>query len=98
MLKLLKLPLKLLAMSLIVVCKLATLLVRTAANLSSYVVGPLMLMILGCGVYALLHQQWTNIFLLAILEALCAAALLATVVVETLLMRAGEALAEFLHS
>lgn len=98
MLKLLKLPLKLLALPLIALCMVAALLVRTAANLSSYEVGPIMLIILSCGVYALFHQQWTNIFLLAILEALCAAALFAAVVAETLLMGAGEALVGFLHS
>jgi len=98
MLKLLKLPLKLLALPLIVLCKLAAILVRTATNLSSYVVGPLMLVILGCGVYALLHQQWSNVFLLVLLEGLCAAVLFGAVVVETLLMDAGEVLATFLRS
>lgn len=98
MLKLLKLPLKLLALPLIALCVLAALLVRTAANLSGYVAGPLMLFMLGCIVFAAFHQQWASIFLLALLEALCTAALFAAVVVETLLMDAGEALVGFLRS
>ena len=48
MIKLIKLPLKLLALPLILILMAAALLVKLVTNLSAYVMGPLMLFILGC--------------------------------------------------
>lgn len=50
--KLVKLPLKLLALPIILILMAVVLLVKLVTNLSAYVMGPLMLFILGCGIYS----------------------------------------------
>lgn len=49
--KLIKLPFKLLALPIILILMAAALLVKLVTNLSAYVMEPLMLFILGCGIY-----------------------------------------------
>ena len=41
---------------------------NTATKLSSYLIGPLMLLIFGCGVYTVVKQLWSQTFLLALME------------------------------
>ena len=44
---------------------------NTATKLSSYLIGPLMLLIFGCGVYTVVKQLWSQTFLLALMEGAC---------------------------
>ena len=55
--KLIKLPFKLLALPLILILMTAVILVRMVTNLSAYIVGPLMLFILGFGIYSAVQQR-----------------------------------------
>ena len=96
--KLLKLPFKILALPLILICTTVAILVKLAANLSCYVLGPLMLFILGCGVYTITKQQWSQTFLLALMELACVAALFVAAWVESALDSVNDALIGFLHS
>ena len=66
--KLIKLPLKVLALPFIFVFALAAVLVKAVNNLSSYVMGPLILFILGCGIYSAIQQMWRSVAILAVLE------------------------------
>lgn len=98
LMRLIKLPFKILALPLMLACYAASLLVKLAANLSSYVLGPLMLFILGCGIYTIVKQEWGQTLILAMMEAACIAAMFVAVCVETLLADAGSFLREFIHS
>lgn len=98
MIKLLKLPLKLLALPLILILMTAVILVKLATNLSAYVMGPLMLFILGCGIYSAVQQMWTSVAILAVLEILCVAALFFAVMVEMTLEGMRDSLVSFVHS
>ena len=40
-------------------------------KLSCYVVGSLMWIIFGCGIYTVVHRSWSQTFLLALMEAAC---------------------------
>lgn len=83
--KLIKLPFKLLALPIILILMAAALLVKLVTNLSAYVMGPLMLFILGCGIYSAVQQMWTSVAILVILEILYVAAMFFAVVIETAL-------------
>lgn len=47
------------------------LLAKLLLNLSSYVAAPLMLYILGCGIYTAYRQTWDQFAILLIAEFLC---------------------------
>lgn len=98
MIKLIKLPLKLLALPLILILMAAALLVKLVTNLSAYVMGPLMLFILGCGIYSAVQQMWTSVAILVVLEILCVVAMFFAVVIETTLDGMNDSLVGFVHS
>ena len=83
--KFIKLPFKLLALPIILILMAAALLIKLVTNLSAYVMGPLMLFILGCGIYSAVQQMWTSVAILVVLEILCVAAMFFAVVIETAL-------------
>ena len=85
MFALIKLPFKLLSLPLMAAFSFMTLLVRILSNLSGYVFSPLILFVLGCGVYSVVNQQWNHVFLLGIIEVCCIAALFGAVLVEAFL-------------
>lgn len=96
--KIIMLPLKLLVLPLLLVCMIAMALVRLLTNLSSYIIGPLMLFLLGFCVYFIVQQTWNQVAILAVLEVLCVAALFGAVCIETLLANVCGTLTGFLHS
>ncbi len=96
--KLLKLPLKLLALPLIPLFSLGHLLMTVLNNLASYVTGIPLLFILGCGIYSLVQLEWTNFWILTVLEIGCLALLFASVWLETTLGSIAKSLTAFLHS
>lgn len=96
--KILMLPLKPLALPLVLICMTVTVLVKLIANLSSYVAAPLMLLLLGFCVYFIVQQTWNQVAILVALEVLCAALLFGAVCIETLLESVCGALTGFLHS
>lgn len=95
--KLIKLPFKLLALPIILILMAAALLVKLVTNLSAYVMGPLMLFILGCGIYSAVQQMWTSVAILVILEILYVAAMFFAVVIETALDGMKDSLVGFVH-
>ena len=96
--KRMKLPFKLLALPIILILKAADLLVNRVSNLSDYVMGHLMLFILGCGIYSAVQQMWTSVAILVVLEILCVAAMFFAVVLETALDGMKDSLMGFVHS
>lgn len=98
MTKIVKVPFKLLAVPCILAAVVAAFLIKTAANLSSYILGPLMLFILGCGIYSAVQKMWTSAGILAVMEAACVAVLFFAAAAEVKLIEIRDWLIEFLHS
>ena len=98
MLSLIKLPFKLLALPLILIFATAAILIKLINTLSTYMMGPLMLFILGCGIYSAMQQMWTSVGILVFLELLCVAAMFCAMLVETTLDSITCSLIGFLSS
>ena len=93
-----KMILKVLALPVLFVMKSVCILGNLLSNISSYVIGLLLLILVGCGIYCVVQAMWTS---LAILAVMCLAAFLTlfgivflTVQAET----ASESLGQFLRS
>lgn len=71
--KILKLPLKLLALPLMLILYTLHIVGRLASNLSAYVAGLFMLVIFLCGVVQVINHQWLNVAILSGVEAVCVA-------------------------
>lgn len=91
-----KLPLKLLVLLLFLLCAAAGILAKLAMRLSLYLIGPLMLFLLGCGIYTATKQQWSQTLLLFLLEAVCTCAVFGASWVIRLLDAGSEKLLELL--
>ena len=98
MVKLIKLPFKLLALPLILILMTAVILVRMVTNLSAYIVRPLMLFILGFGIYSAVQQRWTSVAILAVSEVLCVAVMFFAFSVVSALEGMRDFLVSFVHS
>ncbi|MCD8155048.1 MAG: hypothetical protein LUF78_10270 [Clostridiales bacterium] len=95
---LIKLPLKLLTLPLILICAVASVLLKVVDNLSSYIIGFFILLLILCGVVAAINQWWTSVVVMVVLAALCVAVTFVAAVLETLLDTMTGALVGFLHS
>lgn len=96
--KLLKLPLKILAIPVMLICFTGFVLVKVAGNISSYIITPLLLFILGCGAYTIFQHQWNGTLILGVMAFACFASLFCAVWVEFALKGVADALAHFLCS
>ena len=71
----LKFLLKIVAVVLIVPVVLFMLMMKLLVNLSSYVLGPFMLFLIGCSIYTIFQSSWNQLLILAILLLACVLAL-----------------------
>ena len=62
--RLLKLPLKLLALPLMLALYTLHIIGKLASNLTAYVVGLFMLVVLACGIYQVCVRDWLNVAIL----------------------------------
>ena len=69
--KLVKLPFKILGFTSDVSIRVLGLIAKLATNLSCYIVGPFMLFLGGCCVYAIVMQLWSQLAILAVLLLGC---------------------------
>ena len=69
--KLVKLPFKILALPVMLVFGALGLIAKLATNLSCYIVGPFMLFLGGCCVYAIVMRLWNQLAILAVLLLGC---------------------------
>ena len=69
--KLVKLPFKILALPVMLVLGVLGLIAKLATNLSCYIVGPFMLFLGGCCVYAIVMQLLSQLAILAVLLLGC---------------------------
>ncbi|MCR4752509.1 MAG: hypothetical protein K5852_09475, partial [Eubacterium sp.] len=66
---LLKLFAKILLLPVLLILGILRLLVKIGINLSSVVLGGLMLIVFGCIIYAIVQQMWSSMFVLLAMEA-----------------------------
>ena len=93
-----KMILKLLALLVLFVMKSVCILGNLLTNLSSHVIGLLLLILVGCGIYCVVQAMWTSLAILAGM-GLAAFLLLFTVVFLTVqIENACDSLGAFLHS
>ena len=95
---LIKIILKILAVPVMILCKLITFLIDLAAKVSCLILGPITLFILGCAIYTIVKHAWSQTFLLALIEAACFAALFGAGVVSTEIGYFGDWLGKFIRS
>lgn len=93
-----KMILKVLALPVLLVIKVACIFGNLLTNISSYVIGLLLLVIAGCAVYCIIQAMWTSLVILVImgLAAMVAIFLLVWVVVKA--ESVSSTLGEFIRS
>ena len=64
MMKLIKFPFKLIAYMLIATVGLIMLMIKALINLSTYVLGPFMLFLIGCCIFVIVKGFWTQLIII----------------------------------
>jgi hypothetical protein len=95
---LLKLIAKILLLPVILILGILRLLVHIGINLSSIVLGGLMLIIFGCIVFTIIQHTWNSMATLIAMEAFLVLITAGAGVLEGLLEIAGDSLAGFMKS
>jgi len=94
---LLKLLMKVLLLPVMLVLFVLRVLVKIGIELSSIVIGGLMLIVFGCIIYAIVQQMWSSAFILIAMEACIIMVTFGAGLLEGLLQMAGESCGEFLR-
>lgn len=96
--RLLKLPLKLLALPLMLVLYTLHIIGKLASNLSAYVVGLFMLVVLACGIYQVCVHDWMNVVILFGVEVVCVVLQFSALFLVELAGEWAGSIGDFLHS
>lgn len=94
---LLKLLMKVLLLPIMLVLFVLRVLVKIGIELSSIVIGGLLLIVFGCIIYAIVQQMWSSAFILIAMEACIIMVTFGAGLLEGLLQMAGESCGEFLR-
>ena len=95
---LLKLLKKILILPIVLVLFAFRVLVKIGIELSSIVIGGLMLIVFGCIIYAIIQQMWSSAFILIAMEACIIMATFGAGLLEGFLQIAQESLGIFMRS
>lgn len=95
---LLKLLMKILLLPIVLVLFVLRVLVKIGIELSSIVIGGLMLIVFGCIIYAIIQQMWSSAFILIAMEACIIMATFGAGLLEGFLQIAQESLGIFMRS
>ena len=93
-----KLILKVLALPVLFVVKSVCILGNLLTNISSYVIGLLLLILVGCGIYCVVQAMWTSLAILAVMGLAAFLALFGIVFLTVQAESASESLGQFLRS
>ena len=93
-----KLILKVFALPVLFVVKSVCVLGNLLSNISSYVVGLLLLILVGCGIYCVVQAMWTSLAILAVMGLAAFLALFGIVFLTVQAETASESLGQFLRS
>ena len=96
--KLIKLPFKLIAYILIAIVYVLTLIVKVLVNLSTYVLGPFMLVLIGCCIFVIIKGFWSQLLILGTLLILCVLSLFGAAWILIFLESANDNLKGFVRS
>ena len=94
---LVKLPFKILALPVMLVLGVLGLIAKLATNLSCYIVGPFMLFLGGCCVYAIVMQLWNQLAILAVLLLGCVVMLFGASWINVFLESAASRISIFVY-
>lgn len=94
---LLKFLMKVLLLPVMLVLFVLRVLVKIGIELSSIVIGGLLLIVFGCIIYAIVQQMWSSAFILIAMEACIIMVTFGAGLLEGLLQMAGESCGEFLR-
>ena len=95
---LIKIILNILAVPVMILCKLIRFLIDMAAKISCLVLGPITLFVLGCAIYTIVKHNWSQTIILILIEATCFTALIGAGVVSTGIGSFGDWLGEYIRS
>lgn len=93
-----KLILKVLALPVLLIMKSVCVLGNLLSNISSYVIGLLLLILVGCGIYCVVQAMWTSLAILAVMGLAAFLALFGIVFLTVQAESASESLGQFLRS
>ncbi|WP_461810461.1 hypothetical protein [Faecalimonas sp.] len=96
--KFIKLPFKLIAYLLIAIVCVITLIVKVLVNLSTYVLGPFMLFLIGCCIFVIAKGFWSQLLILVTLLILCVLSLFCAAWILIFLESANDNLKGFVRS
>lgn len=92
-----KMILKVFALPLLFVMKSVCILGNLLSNISSYVIGLLLLILVGCGIYCVVQAMWTSLAILAVMGLAAFLALFGIVFLTVQAETASESLGQFLR-
>ena len=93
-----KMILKVFALPVLFVVKAICILGNLLTNISSYVIGLLLLVIAGCAIYCIVQALWTSLAILAVMGLAAFLALFGIVFLTVQAETASESLGQFLRS
>ena len=93
-----KMILKVLALPVLFVMKSVCILGNLLSNISSYVIGLLLLILVGCGIYCVVQAMGTSLAILAVMGLAAFLALFGIVFLTVQAESASESLGQFLRS
>lgn len=93
-----KMVLKVFALPVLLVTKFVCILGNLLTNISSYVIGMLLLVLAGCAIFCVVKAMWESLAILAIMGVTAIAVIFFLVWVVVKAETFGEFLGEFLHS
>lgn len=94
----LKMLLKLAALPVILILRIAMLLTKIVGYVGSYIMSPVMLFILGCSIYCLVKTRWTDVAILFGMEAVIGLLMFGGLWIYCNAMDLCDSLTDFLHS
>ena len=96
--KILLLPVKLLVLSLILLLKIIYTLAYLVTHIGTYILSPLILFVLGCGIWCATQGRWADVGLLTGIEVMIIAVIFAAVWLLDAVQTVSTGLASILHA
>ena len=93
-----KLILKVFVLPLLLIMKSVCILGNLLSNISSYVIGLLLLILVGCGIYCVVQAMWTSLAILAVMGLAAFLVLFGIVFLTVQAETASESLGQFIRS
>ena len=93
-----KMILKVFALPVLLIMKSVCILGNLLSNISSHVIGLLILILVGCGIYCVVQAMWTSLAILAVMGLAAFLALFGIVFLTVQAETASESLGQFLRS